>query len=299
MKNIYILGSLNTDLVIKSPYMPISGETITGSDFMTNYGGKGANQAVACGKLGGNVYMAGAVGDDVFGKAMLKNLKKYKVNSENIRICKGTPSGTAVIIIVDGDNRIILDKGANGEVTFDDVDKLLENAKEGDIFLTQLENPIDIIGYGLKQAKKKGLFTILNPAPYNKACEEYFPFVDMITPNRSELKLFSGSDDLDESCEMMMKKGICEVVVTLGSRGYCYFSHGISSYGECIKVKVVDTTAAGDTFCGALAVELSRGEKIEKALRFASVAASLAVTKRGAQISIPKREAVERRTKMK
>lgn len=290
MRNIYILGSLNMDLVISSPYMPVSGETLTGYGFMTNPGGKGANQACAAAKLGGNVYMAGCVGDDVFGKEMLKNLASFGVHTENIRVVENCSSGIAVIIVIDGDNRIILDAGANAKVEKSDVDKLLENANEGDIFLTQLENPLDIIGYGLKEAKKKGMFVILNPAPANRGIKEFVKYADLITPNESELNLLAGESELVSACE---KIGVKQVVVTLGGKGYFYHDGKNDFHGECIKIKPVDTTAAGDTFCGGLAVELSKGTEIKTALAFASKAASIACTRKGAQQSVPTREEVE------
>lgn len=293
MKKIFLLGSLNMDLVIRSPYMPASGETLTGNGFMTNEGGKGANQAVACGKLGGEVYMSGCVGGDEFGARMVENIRRYNVNADCVRTVNTASSGIAVILIIDNDNRIILDAGANACVSKSDVDKLFERAVEGDIFLVQLETPIEIVGYALERARALKLKTVLNPAPYNKAIEPYLGYVDIITPNQTELELFSGEENLNSSCAKLLACGIGEVVVTLGSKGYCYCSSRELSFGECIKVKAVDTTAAGDTFCGALAVELSRGASMEKALKFASVAASLAVTRRGAQVSIPTREEVE------
>jgi len=287
MKKIFILGSLNMDLVINSPYMPMSGETLKGSGFMTNAGGKGANQAAACGKLGGDIYMAGCVGDDEFGKTMVSNLKNNKVHTDNIRIIEQQTSGIAVIIVINGDNRIILDEGANGRVEKKDIEKLLETAEIGDIFLTQLENHIDMIGYGLKLAKEKGLYTILNPAPANSEITGYFKYVDLLTPNESELKLLSGVEDIAEGSKALEKMGIKETVVTMGSRGYAYIKSGNIFYGQCKKVKAVDTTAAGDTFCGALAVQLSKGTEMKEALKFASLSATISVTRKGAQISIP------------
>lgn len=290
MKNIYILGSINMDLVVSSPYMPVSGETLTGSGFYTNPGGKGANQACAAAKLGGNVRMAGCVGDDVFGAAMLKNLASYGVVTDCIRTVEGCSSGIAIIVVIDGDNRIILDAGANARVEKSDVDKLLATAKEGDIFLTQLENPIEIIGYGLMQAKNKGMFTILNPAPANKSIAEYFGYVDMITPNESELRLLTGETDAEKACK---KLGVKQIVVTLGGDGYFYYDGKDNFRGKCIKIKPVDTTAAGDTFCGGLAVELAADKDMRNALAFASKAASIACTGKGAQQSIPTRNIVE------
>ena len=154
MKNIYIIGSINTDLVISTPYIPKAGETLAGSGFFTARGGKGANQAVAAARLGGNVIMCGCVGNDDFGTAAIKALETVGIDVKNVRKIDGVPTGTAVIIVENGDNRIILDKGANMCLTEKDIDVALENAQKGDIYLTQLESPIEIIGYSLKQAKE-------------------------------------------------------------------------------------------------------------------------------------------------
>ncbi len=283
---IFIVGSLNMDLCIETPYMPKEGETITGSGFMTNGGGKGANQAAAAAKLGGNVAMCGAVGCDLFGETLIKNLSAAGADVSHIKKCNDASTGIAVIVITGGNNRIILDKGANALLTEADIDEFLKTAKEGDIYLTQLENPIDIIGYGLKQAKAKGMFTILNPAPANKDISAYFNYVDLITPNETELEIFGGKDALFDA-------GIKKIVTTLGSRGYEIADKTSANIYPCIKVKAVDTTAAGDTLCGGLAVGLSEGMKLEEACAFGSKAASIACTRKGAQQSIPTRKEVE------
>ena len=283
---IFIVGSLNMDLCIETPYMPKEGETITGSGFMTNGGGKGANQAAAAAKLGGNVAMCGAVGCDLFGETLIKNLSAAGADVSHIKKCNDASTGIAVIVITGGNNRIILDKGANALLTESDIDEFLKTAKEGDIYLTQLENPIDIIGYGLKQAKAKGMFTILNPAPANKDISAYFNYVDLITPNETELEIFGGKDALFDA-------GIKKIVTTLGSRGYEIADKTSAKIYPCIKVKAVDTTAAGDTLCGGLAVGLSEGMKLEEACAFGSKAASIACTRKGAQQSIPTRKEVE------
>ena len=179
MKKIFVVGSINTDLVISAPYIPKAGETLTGSGFFTAHGGKGANQAVAAARLGGNVFMCGCVGNDEFGASAVSELKKDGIDVTNVRIVDGVPTGTAVIIIESGDNRIILDKGANACLSREDIDKALSSAKSGDIYLTQLENPIDIIGYGLKKAKEKGLFVVLNPAPANTDIMPFIKYCDI------------------------------------------------------------------------------------------------------------------------
>ena len=279
MKKIFIVGSINTDLVIKSPYMPKNGETITGSGFFTARGGKGANQAVAAARLGGKVVMCGCVGDDGFGTDAVNSLKKEGIDISNIRVITDTPTGTAVIVIVDGNNRIILEKGANACITEKDIDKTLLSAKKGDIYLTQLENPIEVIGYGLKKAKEKGLFTVLNPAPANKEIIPYLTYCDLITPNETELEILGGKEKLLESVE--------KIIVTLGGDGYEIADKTSARRYPCIKITPVDTTAAGDTLCGGTVAKLSKGETLESAVKFGSLAASIACTRNGAQPSIP------------
>ncbi len=285
MSKIFIVGSINTDLVITSPYMPESGETLTGSNFFTAHGGKGANQVVAAARLGGNVVMCGCVGNDSFGVDALKSLQKEGIDVSHIRKIEGVSTGTAVIIVINGDNRIILDKGANAYLSKADIDGVLIDAQEGDIYLTQLENPIEIIGYGLMKAKEKGLKVILNPAPANKEIEKYLQFCDIITPNETELELLGGKDEL--------LKIVPTVVTTLGGRGYEITDKNGSKVYPCIKIEPVDTTAAGDTLCGGMAMGLAKGEQLVDAVRFGSMAASIACTKMGAQPSIPTKEEVE------
>ncbi len=277
---IYISGSLNMDLCIETPYVPQAGETITGKGFITNGGGKGANQATAAAKLGGKIAMCGAVGNDAFGETLLANLSSAGADISHIRKIEGISTGIAVIIISDSNNRIILDKGANAFLTENDIDEFLKNAGKGDIFLTQLENPIKVAGYGLKRAKELGLYTILNPAPANKEIEEYLSFVDLVTPNETELELFGGKDKL-------FNAGVKKIVTTLGSKGYEIADKNGAKVYPCIKVKAIDTTAAGDTLCGGLAAGLAEGMSLEEACAFGSKAASIACTRKGAQQSIP------------
>lgn len=284
MKNIFVIGSINTDLVITTPYMPKQGETLTGSDFFTAHGGKGANQAVAASRLGGKVYMCGCVGNDAFGEKAILSLKEAGVDVSNVRVVEGTPSGTAVILIENGDNRIILCKGANAFLTEKDIDKTLEKAKAGDIYLTQLENPIEIIGYGLKKAKEKGLFVVLNPAPANKEIIPYLDYCDLITPNETETEILGGKE--------FLKSKIDNILITLGGDGFEIINKDGDNKYPCIKIKPVDTTAAGDTLCGGLVVELSLGNNLVDSAKFGSKSATIACTRKGAQPSIPTREEV-------
>ncbi|MBO4983599.1 MAG: ribokinase [Clostridia bacterium] len=286
MKKVIIVGSLNTDLVINAPYAPVGGETLMGSGFMINSGGKGANQACACAKLGGDAYMCGCVGNDTFGGELIDNLKNVGVNTDFIRKVDNTPSGVAVIVVTNGENRIIIDSGANGHLSKSDIDSVLEIATQGDIYLTQLENPIDAIGYGLMKAKEKGLFTVLNPAPANTDILKYASYVDIITPNETEIEILGGK-------EALFAKGIKTIITTLGSRGFEIATQGGAKVYPCIKITPVDTTAAGDTACGGLCAMLSQGVELTKAMEFGSMAASIACTRAGAQKSIPTKAEVD------
>jgi ribokinase len=299
MKNIYLFGSLNMDLVITTPYVPEAGETITGSDFMTNPGGKGANQAVACGKMGAKIRMGGACGEDGFGQTLLDNLKKSGVNIESIRKIPNASTGIAMIIMANHDNRIILSPNANALVKKEDVDSLLKDAGEGDYFVTQLENPVAIIGYALEQAKKKKMITMLNPAPANVFAKAYFPYVDILTPNETELALLEEKGKTyEEKCHNLSEEfGIKDVIVTLGSKGHGWFENGCYHTSPGGNTHPVDTTAAGDTFCGTLVTFLAKGESMEKSLAYAACASSIAVSRVGAQASIPNLSEVEEKMK--
>ena len=285
MKKIIIAGSLNTDLVINAPYAPRGGETIMGSGFMENSGGKGANQATAVAKLGGQAYMCGCVGADGFGDTLINNLKSAGVNTDSVRKIEGVPTGVAVIVVTNGENRIIIDSGANGYLSKADIDSALRVAEAGDIFLTQLENPIDIVGYGLEKAKEKGLFTVLNPAPANVDILKYAKFVDIITPNETESEILGGKESLFD-------RGIKTVITTLGAAGYEIATRDGAKTYPCIKITPVDTTAAGDTATGGLCAKLAEVASIEDAMAYGSLAASIACTRKGAQMSIPTRDEV-------
>lgn len=286
MKKIYVTGSINTDFVISAPYMPVGGETLTGSGFFTANGGKGANQAVAARRLGGNVKMCACVGDDLFGQETLKAFEKEGIDVSHIRTVKGVPTGTAVIVVTNGENRIILDKGANGELTQKDIDDFLLDAKEGDVYLTQLENPIEVIGYGLKKAKEKGMFVVLNPAPANVEIQPYLGYCDLITPNETELEILGGKEKILSSTQATL-------LVTLGSKGFAICDKNSEKTYSCMKIKAVDTTAAGDTLCGGLCAKLSQGESLETSACFGSKSATIACTRKGAQPSIPTAKEVE------
>ncbi len=294
---IFVVGSLNMDLVIKAPYMPENGVTMHGEGFMTNPGGKGANQAAAIGKLGGNVYMVGCVGD-AFGDELKNTLAKYGVHTDYIEKVRGASSGIAVILVVDGDNRIILDAGANGKVSTTLIDKALANAERGDYLVTQLEIEQDMVAYALKSAKEKGMHTILNPAPAAKVSEEILAHSDFFIPNQSEAEFYTGIYPEDEAsaqkcAEELAKSGVKNIVITMGGEGSACVCGGNYEHVNCFPAKAVDTTAAGDTYVGALVTKLAEGASMREAMTFASKAASITVQRRGAQQSIPYRNEVD------
>lgn len=294
---IYIVGSLNMDLVIKAPFMPENGVTISGEGFMTNPGGKGANQAAAIGKLGGQAYMVGCVGD-AFGDELKNTLKDYGVHTEFVEKQTGVSSGIAVIVVVDGDNRIILDKGSNAKVSKALIDEALATAKQGDYLVTQLEIGFDMVEYALSEAKKRGMNTVLNPAPAAKLTEGILANSDYFIPNQSEAEFYTGIYPKDEAtaracAETLAKKGVKNVLITMGTHGSAFVGGGEFIKVDSFKVNAIDTTAAGDTFVGAFVTRLSEGASVKEAMTFASKASSLTVTRRGAQQSIPYREEVK------
>lgn len=297
MKKIFIIGSINMDLVIESPYMPENGETITGSNFMENPGGKGANQAVAVSKLGGASYMVGKVGK-AFGRELVETLKSYGVNTDYVKEEGSVSSGIAVIVVVDHDNRIILDKGSNALVDKELIDNALKDASKGDYVVCQLEIPQESVKYAFEVAKSKGLTTILNPAPAKELIDGILENTDYFIPNQTETELYTGilPDTIDkakEACIKLTELGVKNAVITLGTKGSIAYSNGEFVFANAYKVDAIDTTAAGDTYIGALTAKLSEGSSLKSSMDYASKASSITVTRRGAQKSIPYKNEVK------
>lgn len=294
---IFVVGSLNMDLTIGAPRMPQKGETVSGGGFMVTSGGKGANQAVAAGKLGGDVLMVGCVGN-TFGGELLDSLRSAGVDTRFVEERTGVPGGTAVIVVTDGDNRIILDRGANAEVSKEQIDRALDGAQEGDYLVAQLEIGLDIVAYALRRGKERGLITVLNPAPAAALDDSVFADCDYLIPNQSEAEFYTGIYPRDaesaKACAAVLAgKGVKHVLITMGELGSVCVSGGEFIGVEACTVKAVDTTAAGDTYVGALVTRLAEGAQIGEAMRFASRASAIAVTRRGAQASIPDRKEVD------
>lgn len=291
MKKIYVAGSINMDLVIKSDTFPKKGMTIMGSGFMTNPGGKGANQAVAIAKAGGDAIMIGAVGD-AFGDELIDTLNNYKVKTPFVNKLEGISSGIAVIVISDNDNRIILDSGSNGKVDLKQIENSLDNASEGDFFLAQLEIPVKVTEDSIKLAKKKGLKTILNPAPAQKLNDDIYKHLDYFIPNQSECEFYTGIypntvEEAKAAGKILLDKGVGNVIITLGTLGAIAINNEETNFVKAYVVDAVDTTAAGDTFVGVTTTFLAKGYQIKDAIRYANLASSITVQRPGAQQSIP------------
>jgi ribokinase len=279
---ITVLGSLNMDLVTVTEKMPQQGETITGQAFSTFPGGKGANQAVAAARLGAEVYMLGKVGNDLFGKKLKEILTQENVNVDFIDVATYKETGTASIIISDDDNRIIVVPGANKEVTPEWVTSHEEQISKSDILLLQLEIPLESVKKAAQIAKKHKIPVVLNPAPYQKLPTDLLMDVTYLTPNEHEFKQLL-EEATKEEFDLIRAKSI----KTKGEEGVEFLLNNEQIQVNAQKVDVVDTTGAGDTFNGALAVELSKKQDIKEAVLFATIAGSLSVTKLGAQSGMP------------
>ena len=298
MKNICVIGSLNMDLVVNVDTMPKPGQTIIGSNFKEVPGGKGANQAVAMARLNGNVSMIGKVGEDGFGQTLINSLKNDKVDTTYIQTAKGATGVALITVDKNAQNSIVVSPGANFEVKEDDIDNNIEAIKNSDIVVLQLETPLNTIKYALNKAKELNKYTILNPAPAVKLDDEIIKNVDLLTPNETELEIISGvsietEEDIQKAAQIMIEKGVKELIVTLGSKGSLYINKEKSMFKKAYKVEAVDTTAAGDSYTGALAVALSNDKTIEEAMDFASKVGALSVLKEGAQSSLPTLDDVE------
>lgn len=308
MSEILVVGSLNADLVVRAPRFPQPGETISGEDLQVIPGGKGANQAVAAARLGANVSMLGRVGKDNFGDFLLDNLKRNNVDVS--RVLRGdSSSGTAIIVVdANGQNSIVLSPGANGSVTSADVDSA--SFIHHNLILLQLEIPTSTVLRAAQRAKEMDMHVILNPAPAKEIPDELIALADYIIPNETELSLLTGQtvNDMpsaEKAARQLLERGSKNVIVTMGSKGALIVNNELSKQVETFKVEVVDTTAAGDAFIGGFATKLLESASLlanpqeqalalQNAVRYACACGALAVTKFGAQPSLPTKDEVER-----
>ncbi|MBU8640283.1 ribokinase [Bacillus pumilus] len=291
MSHIVVVGSCSMDLVVTSNKRPNAGETVLGESFKTVPGGKGANQAVASARLGADVYMIGRVGDDTYGQDILSNLQDQGVRTLYMKPVTEKESGTAHIILAEGDNSIVVVKGANNEVTPDYVREALSTINDIGMVLIQQEIPEETVEAVCGICSEKEIPVILNPAPARKVSQQVLDQATYITPNEHEAVLMFNGRSIEDALRQYPNK----LLITEGKNGVRYFDGLKEVLVPGFPVEAVDTTGAGDTFNGALAVALTEGKSLYDALAFANLAASMSVTKFGAQGGMPTREELERK----
>ena len=298
-KRIIVIGSSNTDMIIKLPKIPVPGETCIGGIFCTAAGGKGANQAVAAARAGGEVVFVACVGDDIFGKEAVGGFKRDNIDTDFIKISTGIPSGVALIFVDEkGENSIAVASGANANLTPDDIKEAANAFSGADILLMQLETPLETVKAAAEKAVKSGIPVILNPAPAKPLGDDILKNISIITPNETEAEILTGikvTDELSASkaADILIGKGIPTVLITMGSKGVFAVTKGFREMIPSFKVDAVDTTAAGDVFNGVLAVMLAGNMQLGDAVRIANAAAAISVTRMGAQPSAPYRKEIE------
>ncbi|MBF0432115.1 MAG: ribokinase [Fibrobacteria bacterium] len=298
-KKITVVGSSNTDMIIKMDRIPRPGETLLGGDFSMADGGKGANQAVAAARAGGDVTFVARTGKDMFGENAVKGFLKDKINCEFITSDESAPSGVALIFVgEDGENSIAVAGGANNNLSPADVEKAKAVITASDVLVMQLETPMETIEAASKMVAGTDCKVILNPAPAAALSDEILKNVTILTPNETEAEVLSGvkvenEADAEKAAKVLMGKGVKTVIVTMGKKGALIADGDSVEVVPAFEVKAVDTTAAGDTFNGALAVALAEGKNLKDAVTFANGAGALSVTKLGAQPSAPTREDID------
>lgn len=294
MKKIIVIGSLNMDSVIETMVIPKAGETVAGKSLVHVPGGKGANQAYALGKLGGDVSMIGALGNDAFGKELKKNLETVNVDTSGIELLEDEISGQAFVFVdKKGENSIISISGTNGLVSKKMIEKNKKIIEYSDIVIMQMEIPAEVVEYAKEIAKGMGKMVIIDPSPVVEGLpDSFWRGVDYIKPNEIEFEMLTGhtvntEEELSCGARKMLSKGIKGVIVTLGKKGCWLVTADVQKFFPAKKVKAIDTTAAGDSFMAGFALAISQGMSLDKAIRFGQKVSAIAVTRRGAQTSIP------------
>lgn len=293
MSKIVVIGSSNTDMVVKTSRFPKPGETILGGTFFMFAGGKGANQAVAAARMGGDVVFVAKVGDDIFGKQAIEGFQSEKINTNFISTDAEKASGTALIIVNEaGENNIVVASGSNDTLSEDDILKAKPEIEAAEVLLIQLEIPIDSVLFASNLGVKTDSKVILNPAPAQDLPQEIYPLLYLITPNESEAGILTGIEVTDdasvaEAAQVLLDKGVRNVIITLGERGAYFKNEYLSFFMETPVVDAIDTTAAGDIFNGTLAVALAYKKDWRSAVELACKAAAISVTRMGAQASAP------------
>jgi ribokinase len=296
---IVVAGSSNTDMVIRSPRIPEPGETILGGEFFMNAGGKGANQAVAAARLGGDILFIAKLGDDIFGRQALALFRSEGIDVSQIIIDTEHPSGVALITVdAAGENSIVVASGANAALGADDIGPVTPHIEGAFIVLMQLETPIPTIERIASIAAGRHIMTVLNPAPAAELSDSLLRHITIITPNQKETEMLTGikvkdQDSARQASERLHARGVETVIITMGADGASLYHKNRFHMIASPVVKAVDTTAAGDVFNGALVVGLAEGMEMEKAVSFACRAAALSVTRPGAQASAPYRKELE------
>jgi ribokinase len=288
---VVVFGSINMDLVVRTPRLPIPGQTLTGLTFYSAPGGKGANQAVACSRLGVRTQMVGRVGTDLFGETLLQSLNAYGVDATGVISVGETPTGVALITVDNSaENTIIIIAGANGTIDDSDIARVQDRLADARVLLLQLEVPLDAVTKAARLAHKRGLMVILDPAPSHTLPAELYPLVDIITPNETEAEALVGFKVCDEisaarAAQILRERGVRETIIKMGRRGV----YADDQFFPAFQVNAVDSVAAGDAFNGGIAAALSEGLALHEAVQWGLAAGALSVTKRGAQPSMPTR----------
>jgi len=300
MKNkIVVIGSSNVDLIMKMDHLPEKGETVTGAKFMQVYGGKGANQAVAAARAGGNVTFLSCIGEDAYTPQMVQNYKNDGIETQFVFHEKGVASGYALIMIDNsGENIISVAAEANQLLLPEKIDEAFQIFENAALILMQFEIPEETIKYVIDLANKKGIPVMWNVAPAKTFDFTYIPKVNILVLNEIEAGFLArnkvqNESDAEKAAEILVNKGVEKVIITLGSKGAFVFTKNEKESVPAFKVKAVDTTAAGDTFCGSFAVALVEGKSLKESLQFASAAAAISVTRIGAQPSAPTRVEID------
>lgn len=302
--SIVVIGSLNMDMVVRTSRAPSAGETLFGQEFALSAGGKGANQAVSAARLGGKVTMIGRVGKDTFGSELLEIMRQEGINIEHISVSEKQATGVASIVLEeDGENRIIVVPGANIELTVEDIQALESVISQAKIVVMQLEMDLTMSEHAVAIAHKHGIPLILNPAPARALKDEMLSQVTYLTPNETEAGILSGItvdnlESAEKAAQVLLLKGVQNVIMTLGSKGALIVNQAGAKLVPGFKVKAIDTVAAGDSFNGAIAQQLTLGKTLEEAVSFANAVGALAVGKQGAIPSLPQMSEVEQFLKL-
>lgn len=299
METITVIGSLNMDLVVRTPRVPQAGETLAGTDFHIIPGGKGANQAVACARAGAPTRLIGCVGEDIFASQLLQSLEASGVDISGVSRVNGVSSGTATILVDDrGQNRIIYVPGANARLSTDTIRQQFARSCETRLVLLQHEIPLQTVHDIIELAHARDIHVMLNPAPFYPIPERLMAQIDTLILNEIEATALSGLGVVDprtarQAAEVLLRQGVANVIITLGEQGALLFGRQGELFQPAFKVNAVDSTAAGDTFTGGYAASIMVGKEPPAALLYATAAAALCVTRLGAQTSIPTREEVQ------